>query len=333
MSDVEGLLQSASSLATQSPLFGRAYKLSFSQNNPTGINTALLTGTYIEQFKDVGFRIVFEVTKSNTSSSNTGKIAIYNPPIDIINLASEEDVLVELEVGYNNLQGTGLILFGSIEKTDYIDEGADKVLEILVNETSSKYQAININLPVPAGTTLYDLFAYLTNYLQAFNPTIKSVYINYVAEPFALPSPITLDGNCWNILEDLLRQTGHSVFLTNGTLYISPTTDNPLSVVTRLVAISDRSGLIGKPELATEKDTDKKLITAVKLRSLMNKNLDVGVRVTLDSNFLPSIFMGTVENLTFKGDSFQGDWLVEVSLSKAKDPSDRRMKNIQNLRY
>lgn len=263
--------------------------------------------------------ISFSLEKSDTQSSNTGKITISNLSDEHKAILAEKDCYIQLSAGYGT--NLGLIFAGDVSTTTETLSDADRDIEIEVID----------------GFAVNDLPGWLS---ESGTVTCKTV-LDKVVEKMEVESAIITDkaaeklssamydngyayvGKLRTALQNVLRKAGCTYSIQNGILqiYVSGET-----ITTKAYVLSAETGLISIPERITISDsnsnsgttttsssgTASKGIPGYKVDFFLNPAIGVNDLISLKSRDVSGTFR--VHKITLDGDNYSGDWKCEAEL-------------------
>jgi len=317
------------------PLYQRVYRCSFldlPDVSGKGSTLSPVTNnmyTMEQTAEGLGFRLRFEIKKSDNLKTNQAKIKIYNPEDALVSWSNSKNPSLSLECGYANIDDYGgKVLQGSLEMSDYYDDGVDKILDLMIAETSAKYSEIQFKARYPANTFASSVANEVVDWIVAFNPHVDSYIVNFNPSfDYVYPKERLWSGNALDVLNKVIAPTNHKAFISNGKIVVMPVDPKLTTVVQPFVLVNIGNGLIGLPQKVMEKDGKKATTYQLKVRCLLNPKIDIGTRVQVAAKNLTQPFNGVVVSMTIDGDSFQGDWITDFVLESVEDP-----KNAQYVR-
>lgn len=245
--------------------FGRSFALQLS-----GQNDIVEVG--------LDLRVRFQITANDIETPNAAVIRVYNLSSERIKQFIAEFTQVTVIAGYG--ENPGVIFKGNVKQFRRGKErNVDSYLDILAADGDLAYNFGFVNVSLPAGTTLLDVF---NQSVKVMSAEAEKAGATLTADPYAtqvlqqfggiLPSPRgkVMFGLARNYLRDLARTTNTRWSIQGGRVVLVPTTGYLPGDV---IKINSASGLIGVPE-ATEQ--------GITVTTLLNPAIQVGLRVQLN---------------------------------------------------
>lgn len=242
-------------------------------------------------------RTVFEVEKNAFSTSNKGKITLYNLA-DLSRMRFVKGVRMTLAVGYGGQGGVTIPIFtnGAIARVRHERKGPDIVSTFEAGEGESALQEAIFNGSFPPGTPVTTIVAAIIGAMGLIQgPTIGLL-------PLPYNSGTAFSGPCKTLLDRILvKELGLRWWVSGFVVYIaqSGSASNPVAI-----AVSEQTGLIGAPNLGSGQGGDNVLT----FTSLINPFLVPGTVVTIVSKFLTAIAL--IKTAKFEGDTHASKWTV-----------------------
>lgn len=276
--------------------------------------------------------ISFNLEKSDTQSSNTGKITISNLSDEHKAILAEKDCYIQLHAGYGD--NLGLVFAGDVSTTTETLSGADRDIEIEVID----------------GFVANDLPGWIS---ESGVVTCKTV-LDKIVEKMEVESAIITDkakeklesakydngyayvGKLRAALQNVLRKAGCTYSIQNGILQVYCSGE---TITTKAYVLSAETGLISIPEKITISDsnstsgttsssgsssssssssgTSSKGIPGYKVYFFLNPAIGVNDLVKLESRDVKGTFR--VHKITLDGDNHNGDWKCEAELVEVKE--------------
>ena len=254
--------------------------------------------------------ISFSVEKSDSESSNTAKVQIWNLSPENISILEQKDCIVELKAGYEG--GTATILVGNITAVTTTTDNADRLTELDVVDgrvvLRDTYLSISMNGTVDT-KKLYDTIAEQMGVSITYAEELKFVTI---AEGFAFA------GKAVTALTKIAGCNGHAWTLQNGVLQITYP-GRPIAV--QGYEISVDTGLVDIPKkisISSSGSTNEAL-SGYEIIYLMNGAIGVNDVISLKSKQVNGYFR--IYKLTITGDNMEGDWICTAqALQIAQQP-------------
>lgn len=274
-------------------LFGRNYSVTISPVNG---------GTQVIVREN---RITFDIAKTSASEPNRGTIKIYNLSENTRNLIKDIDYVLTFEAGYKN--DIGIILKGSIVDVTHSLQGVDVVTTIDVEDGGKEIRTKRISKSFAEGYSLKKMIKEVSGGLSL---------------PFKVPEPLLqledskiIGGEAFNCqiktaLDRLGKQAGFSWSSQNGEIVFS--VDYKIDS-NEVAVLNSSTGLIGSPERIIVNDANGKELKGWRVRSLMNPKIIPTNQVVIQSKEI-SRSNFKVDNCKISGDSFGGEWVVDMEV-------------------
>jgi len=257
-----------------------------------------------------GLRITFEITKSILSFPNLAKIVIYNPNEDTLSVLQKKFTKLILNAGY---EGDVRLLFkGEIRNVFQSKNGVDRLVTIYAGDGERDWQNASFNKTF---TESVSISAAIKDVLKTFDEVTVGVVEGLPTVADKLRGQ-TLSGSSKDILDQFAEEYGFNWSIQDGEVNIIPI-EEPLQG-DEAVLINAATGMIGSPTI-TEIGAD--VTTLLNPRLLPNRAYkieSVNADVQLGNLHFREVKKTNAEGLykvqevIFKGDSRDGDWLSSV---------------------
>ena len=316
--------------------FHRQYRLLLGKSAQTGL---LLTSEDLSSDKGIrGLRMTFAIDKDTTKESNKSEIKIWNLSDASLNLIEQEDLMIELSVGYRDDLGPVRIFIGTLVKcvTKVENNGKDVCTSIICSDGMLAIRDSILSTSFAPGVdSLTILRATASNMGLALDVAedVKGV-VYHDGYSFVGYAKRSLDVICeamgatWSIQNNMLQ-----VIMRNG--------------ITRKqgIVFSPSSGLIGRPERVIkssrmsnntkagarhevinevglskrekskrkkqrEKKRKKTSQAGWKIRTLLAPTVNPGDAIRIESNSVSGWFK--VESIKHSGGKFEQEWTSEI---------------------
>jgi hypothetical protein len=249
-----------------------------------------------------GFRVVFDITKSDESTPNSGTVSIYNLAEFTRNKIRNIGDAIELEAGYRQDDyGGRLVITADVLDIQTEQAGSDIISVVRLGDGVEFLKTIKSAYSFKEGASVKDILAKVTS---AAGITLKSlaavVDANY-ANGFSEMGPLE------DILDKLVGKIAAQWSFQNNELQITPTLGHNGSPVFRLSA---ETGLIGIPtrDVETSTVTPAPQSDGWKVKALLRPELGPGDRVEIESDIADASGIYHIKEVTHVGDTHQGDW-------------------------
>jgi len=255
-------------------------------------------------------KIEFEIVKSVLSYPNLAKISLYNLSKKTLALLQTKFTRIVLNAGY--LDNVSLIFKGDIRNIFQSQQGVDSIATIYAADGEKDWQNATFNKTFTANVTISEQ---INEVLATFKETTIGV-IEGVPQISENLRGQTLSGSSKDILDNFANEYGFNWNIQDGEVTITPV-DQPLTG-TEAVLITAMTGMVGSPTL-TEIGAD--VTTLLNPRLLPNaafKIESIDTDVQLGNLYFRDIEKTTaaglykVQEVTFKGNSREGDWVSSV---------------------
>ena len=257
-----------------------------------------------------GLRLSFEITKNILSFPNIARLTLYNPNQDTLSALQERYTKIVLNAGY---EGDMRLLFkGDVRNVFQNKAGRDRLLTIYSGDGEKSWQNATFNKTLSENLSVKSAIEELLKTFSDINiGTLQG--LPQVADKLRGQ---VLSGSSKDIMDNFAEEYGFAWSIQDGEIVITPDTE-PLEG-DEAVLITAATGMIGSPTV-TEIGAD--VTTLLNPRLLPNRAFlieSLNAEVTIGNLFFRNIKRTTAEGLykiqevTFKGDSRDGDWLSSV---------------------
>jgi len=254
-------------------------------------------------------RLNFSIEKTTTPDPNKSKITIYNISQESRSFLEQKDLIVFLKAGFNGDMSN--IFVGEILRRESQRSGPEVTYTLECGDTERLLRSAILNIGLgPNATNLQVLNAAISQ-MGIVVGTLKGF------ETIVYKNGFSFFGQIKDLLTELTKNLDVEWNIQDGELRILPKGEDDGD---EAVLITPETGLIGFPT---------KTIDGIKFTSLMNPRLRPGRAVKIESRQFQgqtgptaSLLASTsviasgdvvkVRKATFKGDTYEGDWLVEV---------------------
>jgi len=278
-------------------------------------------------------RIVFNVKKSSSQTTNAALIRIYNLSDNTKNLIRQEFQTVVLEAGYQS--NSGVIFAGNIKQYLFGRENStDTYVEIAAADGDYAYNFSTISTTLSGGSSQEDQLNAIIKALELYGVTPGYIeQLDYVSLPRAKP----MYGMTRDYLRQLTESTDSTWSIQDGKLQILKKTS---LLPGETVVLNSKTGLIGTPEQTNE---------GIAISALLNPLIKVGGTVQVNqkdvqeakledtnaayvANNAPSISPDGFYRVLvaeYIGDTFGNDWDVNTICLSAdiSAPANERVSN------
>jgi hypothetical protein len=279
--------------------FGRQYRVRIGKNNSTGRELGKpneATGRAL--------RCQFSCEVGDSSSSNTGKITLWNFADETLRLLEQEDCLIELSAGYKDDLPT--IMGGTLTYFETEQSGADQqtTIEFVDSFTSCRDNTVSLSYSgTVSGDKIVRDAAQIMGCEVKFSKSAK--LIDFTNFAFV--------GAGKTLIERVCNRSKMRWSLQNGIVQICAL-DEPITMAAYVLSAS--TGLIGspKPVFESASTSDKKSGNASKRKAkkgievtyVLNGHIQVDDYVKIDSKSYKGNYRAS--KIKFTGDTEGDDW-------------------------
>lgn len=279
--------------------FNRTYTLRFGQKGSGG----RIIGERNE------LRISFDVEKSDSKTSNTAKLSIWNLSDESIKLLESKDCVVELKAGYDG--NNALIFVGNVTELSTSFDDADHETEIEASDSRTALRDANISISYAQPVSSKELYTTIANKMG-----VSVVFSESFKE-------ITLDkyvyvGACKNALTQIATRCGNAWTMQNGVMQVTMPNE---PVTMKGYILSKDTGLIKAPKkvkLSSDNNKEKNL-SGWEVEYFLNGAIGVNDVVVLDTKNVSGYYR--VKKVKMSGDNMSGDWICKATLLEIKSTS------------
>ena len=268
--------------------------------------------------------VEFDFEKSETESSNTGKLTITNLSDEHKAALNEKGCQVEVRAGYRSHMYP--IFKGDVSATSETLNDADRDLEIELVDGLSQFD-------IPGSISLNEVntcssIVEMIQHEMGIDSAIITEQAQAKLEEAKYDNGFAFIGKFKSALTKVCRKAGVQFTLQNGILHIycegEAVTDNVyvLSAETGLISVPKKITISknGASSTGSKKKesggTTEKGIPGYEVEYFLNGSIGINDLVELQSRMVSGTFK--VHKITYKGDNYTGDWkcitqLVEVT--------------------
>ena len=255
-------------------------------------------------------RVTFEITKSILSFPNLCKLVIYNPNEDTLSALQTKFTKISINAGY---EGNVKLLFkGEVRNVSQSKVSVDRMLTVYAGDGERDWQNATFNKTFTENVTISKA---IEDVLSSFKEVTIGVIdgIPNIADKLRGQ---TLSGSSKDILDGFASEYGFDWSIQNGEVIIAPV-ESPLQG-DEAVLVNSATGMVGSPTL-TEIGADVTTLLnpallpnkAFKIESL-NADIQMGNLFFRNINRTSAEGLYKIQEVTFKGDSREGDWVSSV---------------------
>ena len=266
----------------------------------------------IDSAKETALHVSFNIEKSDSETSNTAKVQIWNLSDENLRVLDTQDCIVELRAGYyDNL---ALILVGNITSVDTSSDNADRMTELEVVDGRVELRDTTISCSFNGIVNCQQVYDHISQ--QMGLPIIYAPDLTYKM----LPNGFSFAGTGKSALQKLANCCGHAWTIQNQVIQIT-WPGRPISAMGYL--LNSDTGLIDVPKRVTigaSNSTDESH-TGWEVKYFLNGNIGINDIVYLESKKVSGYFR--VCKITFEGDNQESDWTCTAQLLEIKADSTK----------
>lgn len=282
------------------PSFDRFAKVTIGQRGEKG-------------FLFAGFRVVFDITKSNEPTPNSGSVSLYNLADYTRGKIRNIGDALELEAGYvQDEYGDRLVITADVVDIVTEQAGPDIITVVRIGDGVEYLKTIKGSYSFKEGASVKDIIAKIAG---AEGITLKSLDgvddANY-ANGFAEMGPFG------DILNKLVGKIGAKWSFQNNELQIIPKLGSNGSAIFK---ISAKTGMVGAPtrDVDTSNLTPAPQSSGWKVAVLLKPEIGPGDRVEIESETTDANGLYHVKEVKHSGDTHQGDFTSTLRLRESTD--------------
>lgn len=257
-----------------------------------------------------GLRINFEITKSLLSFPNLCRLNIYNANEYTLSTLQKKFTKIILNAGY---KGNSALLFkGEVRNVFQNRAGTDKVISVYAGDGERDWQNATFNKTFTENVSISTA---IEDVLKSFKEVAIGV-VNGLPNIADKLRGQTLSGSSKDILDQFADEYSFDWSIQDGEVTIEPV--NSTLKADEAVLISAATGMLGSPTI-TEIGADvTTLLNPKLLPSKAFKIESVSAEISMGNLFFRNVKKTTaegvykVQEVTFKGDSREGDWTSSV---------------------
>lgn len=253
--------------------------------------------------------ISFSIEKSETETSNTAKVQVWNLSPSNLKVLDTKDCVIELQAGYQD--HIALVLAGNVVTSTTQLDGADQLTEIEVVDGRVALRDTYISVSYKKKTNCKTVFDYIAKEMGV------AVVYSKGCKFKNLPKGFSYVGAAKNALKKLCKTCGLSWSIQNEILHIRKPSE---TISTRAYLLSEETGLLDIPKritLSEETSSGKKKDrVGYEIRYLMNGAIGVNDCIKLESKSVKGNFR--IYKLTIDGDNLEGEWTCTAQIIEVK---------------
>ena len=260
-----------------------------------------------------GFRVVFDITKSNESTPNSGTVSIYNLAESSRDKIRNIGDAIELEAGYRRDEYAGrLVVTADVLDIQTQQAGDDIISVVRFGDGVEFLKTIKGAYSFKEGISVKDIIEKITSAEGITLKSLDGVDDASYANGFSEMGPLG------DILDKIVGKIGAQWSFQNNELQIAPKLGHNGSPVFRL---SSKAGLVGIPT----RDVDTSTLTPApqsdgwKVVALLRPELGPGDRVEIESDIADASGIYHVKEVKHSGDTHQGDFTSTLRVRESSN--------------
>lgn len=255
-------------------------------------------------------RVSFEVTKSILSFPNLCRLSIYNPNEETFSILSSKYSTISLEAGY---YGNMRLLFkGEVRNILRSRDGINSILTVFAGDGEQDWQNSTINKTLSQSISVRSA---VEEVLKTFKNTSVGVIEGLPLSSDKIRGQV-LSGSSKDVLDTFADEYGFNWSIDDGEINIVPK-DSVLEP-DDVIVISSDTGMVNSPTI-TEIGVDVTCLLNPRLTpnrafKITSPNADTEIGNLFFREIKRTTGEGSykIQESLFKGDSYEGDWLVTV---------------------
>lgn len=257
----------------------------------------------VSSAKETALHVSFNIEKSDSETSNTAKVQIWNLSERNLKLLESKDCIVELKAGYG--ESIPPVLVGNVTSVATVSDNADRMTELEVVDGQVALRDTDISISLNGAVNCMDVYAHIAS--QMGIPVIYAPDLTFKV----LPNGFSFVGSARTGLQKLARCCGHSWSIQNQILQVT-WPGRPVSV--RGYLLNNDTGLIDVPKRITlaASSGDSEPVNGWEIRYLLNGAIGVNDTVMVESSVISGYFR--VQKITMDGDNLEGDWICTAQV-------------------
>ncbi len=257
--------------------------------------------------KETVLHLSFSVEKSDSETSNTAKVQIWNLSTKNLKILDTKDCMIELKAGYNN--HNILILAGNITSVVTTSDNADRLTEIEVVDGRVELRDTFLTISLNGRVNCKEVYQYIAK--QMGIPIVFARELSYRT----LSSGFCFVGKARSALQKIARYCGHAWSIQNQILQI---TKIGSALTNKGYLLTSNTGLISIPKRITigSNTSKKEAQTGWEVEYFLNGAIGINDIIQLKSNTANGYFR--VHKITLDGDNMEGDWIATAQLLEIK---------------
>lgn len=255
-------------------------------------------------------RINFEITKTILGFPNLCRLSIYNANNDTLSLLQKEYTKITLNAGY---EGNIRLLFkGEVRNIFQNKKGVDKIIDVYAGDGEKDWQNSTFNKTFKETVSMQTI---IKDVISSFKELTTGVLEGLPNEADKILGQ-SISGSSKDVMDMFAKEYGFNWSVQDGEIVTTPI-DEPLSG-NQAVLINSVTGMIGSPTITIVGADVTTLLNPKLLPNKAFKIESINANVQLGNLFFRDVKRTTAEGtykiqeVIFKGDSREGDWLSSV---------------------
>jgi hypothetical protein len=279
----------------------------------------LLVGKGTNGIEITQLRISFEIEKTAKKNPNKNRVQIWNLQKSSRALVEKPDTKCLLYAGYGQDAGPILIFSGGVTIAWSRYEPPDVITEFEISDGAQEIRdstiSVGYNKNIKASQILNDAAKSMGLPL-----TVPSNFIDRIWQ-----NGMSFFGPSRTLLDKVTKGSGLEWSIQNGNIQVIP---NGMVTTRQGIEIGSNSGMVGSPERerkAYEGNTKRKKTNdplkefdGWRVKTLLMPTINPGDRVKLNTRDVQGVFR--CDQITHRGDNFDGDWMSEMKLVDPSKP-------------
>ncbi len=261
-----------------------------------------------EETKGRAIHIAFDLEKTDTQASNTGKIQLWNLSDAHKAILNQEGCVVELRVGYGNVMNP--IFLGDVTNPTESLENSDRMIELEMVEGRTAYQQIaslSYTGVVQATTILGELINKMGIASVLYTPTATALIatVNY-------DNGYAFVGRVKDAFTQVCDRCGVKWTMQNGIIQIYKEGE---PITTQAYVLNANTGLINIPKKVTI-STESGDVAGYEIEYFINGAIGINDMIEVNSNLCSGYFR--VYSQHYQGDNYDGGWSCTAQILEVK---------------
>lgn len=256
-------------------------------------------------------RIAFDVSKTNTSESNKGKVEITNLSQASRNKIKELDEVVTLSAGYREEDGAEVLFIGDITLLNHSYPRPEVITKIEAGDGEKVIRESTLSLSYKEGFSIRQILTDISGKL-AVPQKINLTTLPFTDKTFS--NGYSFAGQAKNALDVLCEAVGLEWSFQNGELKIQLIGQGDY---TRAIVVNEATGLIDSPERLEEIGASmntKDKTPGWLIRTLLQPKAEPGGVVSVSSREIPDNTIFKISEVQHVGDTHGLTWETKMKV-------------------